>query len=92
MTGNFAPRNSWNTQKQTTMAERNKTRQRAVRPVAHADYLRVPSACEDRGRRMAMSNSCKELVMSMEKHQPQGRVPVAAYCRDSYRRPGGLMQ
>ena len=29
---------------------------------------------------MAMRNSCKELVMPMEKHQPHGRLPGRGYC------------
>ena len=42
---------------------------------------------------MAMRNSCRELVMPMEKHQPHGRLPVAAYYpRRAVDGPDGLMQ
>jgi hypothetical protein len=74
MTGNIALRNSREQEKQTTMAGRNKMLQQSVPPMAYAGYLDMPSACEDR-QTYGMRNSCRELVMPIEKHQPHGRLP-----------------
>jgi hypothetical protein len=80
MTGNFAPRNSWKQAKANYYGE---TQQNASASRAASGMCRLSAyatCLRGQGSRMAMGNSCRELVMPMEKHQPQGRLPAAAYC------------
>ena len=79
MTGNIAPRNSWNKESKLHWHAATKYGSEPVRSAGYADYLYMPSACEDR-QIYGMRNSCRELVMPIEKHQPQAACPVAAYC------------
>ena len=79
MTGNIAPRNF---RKQAKASHHGEPQQNAaagpfVIGMQIICIYRLPAKTS--GRRTAMLNSCKELVMPVEKHQHHGRQPVVAY-------------
>jgi hypothetical protein len=91
MTGNIAPRNSWKQKSKLLWRDATKCGSELVRPAGYADYLHIPSACEDR-RAMAIRNSCRELIMphgeTSASPLPIGRGELPATAVDG---PGVLM-
>jgi len=75
VTGNIAPRNSWSQAKANYYGgtQQNAAASRCGPWDMQITFIsRLPAKT---GSQMATRNSCRELVMPMEKHQPHGRLP-----------------